>query len=1117
MPVKKVNPVAKVGSVGVDDEYQSYDAVDIALAVSRQNYRSELKSKSQIRGLYEAVVTYLSKLSDEDIAARLEQYGDAKYIKMRRNGSFSRSQAIDQLAESMIIRLSKRDLEKIVRTAETENKQIMSDLERDRKKKLGSFTLLSLQSYSEELGDADISKRKGAKQFKKMLKAQDAEYKPITDIFNRKHGMGKLYKELVNILKYMTPIDLQQTALSVGVTFEDGIKANSLISRIANKCCMYAALLMGKTKLVMAIGGDQATAIEDLFLYTSFAYLNPRSRSLARKDIDEKKKNIKLRQKELKIKQKARKRKAHTEDWVALSRDIKAEGVDDVGAILAKLGTTLNNIKHRNANTLQSEVFSMKDAERNAVRTTYNVKYGQNIPLIKNPDTPEHYDVLEVRDKKNNIIPGVNYSNESLTRSESNSINILLDQIEETRLKGNTQYTVEVLCIVVLEELAQRSRETNIETKGIRAKFKQNIGKLKANIKGLAPFVGNKLKQKELSKLDKEIRQTKNAGSLSDFADVKPTTDDIISEGFANIDNSVKGIKIGDVNTSTNELLINGFNTTNEILTDINESSNIINTNISNINSYITKTESYFNNVQQYVEKLSTSVNEVSSNLFAIKWNIENNTTNELFEIKTHLDNIYNQSVSDSKILTKISTSTINSSGLNIPVMAKIKNGVVDNINDIETAIPVAIVADTRGYEDKKEQTELIEEKKKENKKRGNPKIGELGKKRKGTKKDKFDLNPFLRPESNMTFGDPDSLQDYSDIREYFAALQNSTQVLNQVLGAKKPSKSHVGSKSLQNIQEKYSESSKSGADEDWDKIADKDLFNTYSLSKLERIAIGKRNGFVKPVFITNKFTDDMLTMSDNISNIASSTSSIYSYISETLPILFTGLQQFGLSTNLAAPTAITAQITSLVNGMSRLAQSMLTTKVHAKGTKPSGSNIAQFITGDSLNKKPNEEIVSIDRNNRRYSVKPVPEGTAASVRSATQPGGNTALSSKERSVPMQAILSSGVVGYTKALYNVSDDDNKTAIKVYTVNTGIDEKIQVGDTEASLFDLVYGIYTSFNNIASVMASNTQILSTIANNTASTVSAVNNVSNAISNSSGSTNPFTNELDFILQGR
>lgn len=1116
MPVKKVNPVAKVGSVGVDDEYQSYDAVDIALAVSRQNYRSELKSKSQIRGLYEAVVTYLSKLSDEDIAARLEQYGDAKYIKMRRNGSFSRSQAIDQLAESMIIRLSKRDLEKIVRTAETENKQIMSDLERDRKKKLGSFTLLSLQSYSEELGDADISKRKGAKQFKKMLKAQDAEYKPITDIFNRKHGMGKLYKELVNILKYMTPIDLQQTALSVGVTFEDGIKANSLISRIANKCCMYAALLMGKTKLVMAIGGDQATAIEDLFLYTSFAYLNPRSRSLARKDIDEKKKNIKLRQKELKIKQKARKRKAHTEDWVALSRDIKAEGVDDVGAILAKLGTTLNNIKHRNANTLQSEVFSMKDVERNAVRTTYNVKYGQNIPLIKNPDTPEHYDVLEVRDKKDNIIPGVNYSNESLTRSESNSINILLDQIEETRLKGNTQYTVEVLCIVVLEELAQRSRETNIETKGIRAKFKQNIGKLKANIKGLAPFVGNKLKQKELSKLDKEIRQTKNAGSLSDFADVKPTTDDIISEGFTNIDNSVKGIKIGDVNTSTNELLINGFNTTNEILTDINESSNIINTNISNINSYITKTESYFNNVQQYVEKLSTSVNEVSSNIFAIKWNIENNTTNELFEIKTHLDNIYNQSVSDSKILTKISTSTINSSGLNIPVMAKIKNGVVDNIKEIDTAIPVAIVADSRYIEKQKDDTSTQTDSGQDA-----GQGGKNGNKKKYERKKKYNLQDRkiikqikdgIEKDSNKA----QALVENDEILDYLALLQLNTKEMNELLGAKKPRKTHKGEKTLKAISSDYDTKTKTTGS-NWEKISDENLFNKYTLNRMESISIGKTEGLVKPVFITNRFTDDMLTMSDNISNIASSTSSIYSYISETLPILFTGLQQFGLSTNLAAPTAITAQITSLVNGMSRMAQSMLTTKVHAKGTKPSGSNIAQFITGDSLNKKPNEEIVSIDRNNRRYSVKPVPEGTAASIRSATQPGGNTALSSKERSVPMQAILSSGVVGYTKALYNVSDDDNKTAIKVYTVNTGIDEKIQVGDTEASLFDLVYGIYTSFNNIASVMASNTQILSTIANNTASTVSAVNNVSNAISNSSGSTNPFTNELDFILQGR
>lgn len=1101
MPVKKVNPVAKVGSVGVDDEYQSYDAVDIALAVSRQNYRSELKSKSQIRGLYEAVVTYLSKLSDEDIAARLEQYGDAKYIKMRRNGSFSRSQAIDQLAESMIIRLSKRDLEKIVRTAETENKQIMSDLERDRKKKLGSFTLLSLQSYSEELGDADISKRKGAKQFKKMLKAQDAEYKPITDIFNRKHGMGKLYRELVSILKYMTPIDLQQTALSVGVTFEDGIKANSLISRIANKCCMYAALLMGKTKLVMAIGGDQATAIEDLFLYTSFAYLNPRSRSLARKDIDEKKKNIKLRQKELKIKQKARKRKAHTEDWVALSRDIKAEGVDDVGAILAKLGTTLNNIKHRNANTMQSEVFNMTDAERNAVRTTYNVKYGQNIPLIKDPDTPNRYDALEVRDKNNNIVPGVNYNNESLTRSESNSINILLDKIEETRLKGNTQYTVEVLCIVVLEELAQRSREVNVETKGIRAKFKQNMQKLKANIKGLAPFVGNRLKQRELSKLDKELRRTQDAGSLSDFANEKPTTDDVISSGFTMVDKSIKGIKIGDTNSDINELLINGFNTTNEILTDINQSSTSVNTILNNINSYAHENKTFISENQEIIKNISKSLSETSnyiSNINSVIAKINDNTTD------------------NSKILPETNLAD-NKSELNVPVMAKIRNGVVENINAIDTAIPVVIVADARSYDKKKDEETTSGDNIKTT---DDTNTG--GGKKKYERKKKYNLlerniikniKKGIEPNKDKA----KSLVENDEILDYLALLQLNTKEMNELLGAKKPRKTHKGEKSLKSIKDNYGATDGSTKDEDWGKVEDENLFNAYSLNKLNRIAIGANNGFVKPVFITNRFTDDMLTMSDNITNIATNTSSIYSYLSETLPVLFTGLQQFGLSTNLAAPTSITAQITSLVSGLSRMAQSMLTTKVHAKGTKPSGSNIAQFITGDSLNNKPNEEIVSIDRNNRRYSVKPVPEGTAASVRSATQPGGNTALSSKERSVPMQAILSSGVVGYTKALYNVSDDDNKTAIKVYMVNTGIDEKIQVGDTEASLFDLVYGIYTSFNNIASVMASNTQILSTIANNTASTVSAVNNVSNAISNSSGSTNPFTNELDFILQGR
>lgn len=249
----------------------------------------------------------------------------------------------------------------------------------------------------------------------------------------------------------------------------------------------------------------------------------------------------------------------------------------------------------------------------------------------------------------------------------------------------------------------------------------------------------------------------------------------------------------------------------------------------------------------------------------------------------------------------------------------------------------------------------------------------------------------------------------------------------------------------------------------------------------------------ITPVYVANDGIDKIADLYKAVIDSRGDVSDIKSWISTNLPILFGGLQMGGTAFNAASAAAsmvgmsasiqqaiidaVESKISGLATGGSGRAM-----KRFASGVTASGYMNSSFITGDSLNGKPNEEMVNIDWNNKTFSVKPVNRDTGAADGISNLTRMNTA----ERSGPMQVSLSSGLVRYNKAISGASDDGSGTALKVYAIN-GLNESIVVNGEEVNPISLIAGIYTKLTSLETLTATNAQLLTSIATNTAQTAS------------------------------
>lgn len=228
----------------------------------------------------------------------------------------------------------------------------------------------------------------------------------------------------------------------------------------------------------------------------------------------------------------------------------------------------------------------------------------------------------------------------------------------------------------------------------------------------------------------------------------------------------------------------------------------------------------------------------------------------------------------------------------------------------------------------------------------------------------------------------------------------------------------------------------------------------------------------IQPVWITNGFTEYLTNITEKgLQNLQSSTSAIYNYLSTSMPVLFAGLQQAGTSFNLAGAGAAAAGALEAVASAAELAfDAMESVTSGAKvprfatgGTARASSAVSQFIAGDSLTGKPNEELVSIDWNRKQVQTTPT---------NSTQSAGNltniTRMNSVERKAPMNVALASAMVKFKSDYLSDVENYDDYALKVYPVTPSITDKVNVNGTEISLMDAIVGMYGALTSIESLV-------------------------------------------------
>jgi hypothetical protein len=280
-------------------------------------------------------------------------------------------------------------------------------------------------------------------------------------------------------------------------------------------------------------------------------------------------------------------------------------------------------------------------------------------------------------------------------------------------------------------------------------------------------------------------------------------------------------------------------------------------------------------------------------------------------------------------------------------------------------------------------------------------------------------------------------------------------------------------------------------------------------------------------VFVTNGFTEYMAdSFEDSMTAILNTEGSIYSYLSTSLPVMFAGLQEGGLTVNAAsAGAAATKAFQTVVDAaLSAVAQKLKTSRSERKVQRYAkggvGTQQSSFIAGDSADGGENQEMVNIDWAKRKFRVKPIPQ-VKPSVSKYADGGVETAASSKaglaatERSAAMGVGIITNLVSYTRSLDGVKDDGTGKAIKVYSVNPSFADEIDFNGSKVSVIGIMAGMLEKLGSLESIMTSESQIMSAVASNTAAAASAAKSSSQQSSQTASS--GFTNALDSVLRGQ
>ena len=283
-------------------------------------------------------------------------------------------------------------------------------------------------------------------------------------------------------------------------------------------------------------------------------------------------------------------------------------------------------------------------------------------------------------------------------------------------------------------------------------------------------------------------------------------------------------------------------------------------------------------------------------------------------------------------------------------------------------------------------------------------------------------------------------------------------------------------------------------------------------------------NAKVIPVFDVNKSHELSEQIGEKLYEMQDDVAAINAVVGQ-LPTMWSTLQEGGLTFNAAAAGGVTAMVGGIAGKATQLVGNTITqgsTKMATGGSMSGRTSSSTILTGDprkTTPNKPNPELVSVNWRSKKIDVTPIPQfatGGSTNGNNSSNVSGISRMTSYERNKPMSVGISTGLITYSKTLSDVTDSGDKTAIKVYSINSGINEKIKVGDNELSLFDAVYGIYGTISTIAETVSSQSQIQSQIASGITALNSTAKSIAENMNNRGASQFEFTDSFDNMLRG-
>lgn len=282
------------GTIG-QRQFSDFNATEISGAISRSNFREQIKYDKKLNDFREAVYKIVQGYAYEDKLNIITEYGDYSQL----NGKNLDEDDINQICtESMIIHLDPGTLKQLVADMGMKEQILKRSVKEDMKRRR-VFTGFNTDTFEDIYKQIKDMKKNN---YEKNINVVDKSYKVPRYLKNQ---YPKLRKELRDVLQTCyNKIDIARLAREMDISTPAGTSYKELYNWIINKTILYVSLIIGRSNIAdVANSIINPAPFEELLMYTSYSYvtgkpgLDPDAWSQKREEARRAKKAIKERMK----------------------------------------------------------------------------------------------------------------------------------------------------------------------------------------------------------------------------------------------------------------------------------------------------------------------------------------------------------------------------------------------------------------------------------------------------------------------------------------------------------------------------------------------------------------------------------------------------------------------------------------------------------------------------------------------------------------------------------------------------------------------------------------------------------------------------------------------------